>query len=171
MHHMTLKAAVAKYGEKYKEGGLANKDELVDLIKQDEAKYTDEDALLIADSVMAKPSESGGSSNEPPVPSNKPNAVLDLSGFDYKSLTGDSFKKYDALVSAQNQNEQFDFEQFRVTAVMKERYPGLPETPIDFDGITITNDKPVHTSRMTIKGVMNLNAQVRNTNRYYLLKK
>ncbi len=117
-----------------------------------------------------------------------PNASLNLKGFDYKDLTGEPFKKYEALLEelspvlghAEHTDSLFDFELHRVEPVFKEVYPGLPKTPIYLDGVKLKsvsgNASLVHKTRITIKAAREMNNQIHNRDhsmthgKYYFLK-
>lgn len=119
-----------------------------------------------------------------------------LAGIDYTALTGKMFKTYvemvgdrcvmvvddetgeeKALVGKLLLNEEFVFEQFRVTPLRKIRYAGVKDSPMDFVGLKIKDSTPVHTSKMNLKTALELNAQILNMaglaghGKYYLLKK
>lgn len=118
-----------------------------------------------------------------------------LAGIDYKNLVGDNFKKYVELVGDRSfmvtddrgkqkpivgklrQDQSYDFEQYRVKPVRKERFPGMKDSPWDFIGIEITKDKPEHTTRIPVSIALEFNAQILNAHsvaghgKYYLLKK
>lgn len=118
-----------------------------------------------------------------------------LATIDYKNLVGDNFKKYVELVGDRSfmvtdelgrqkpivgklrQDQFYDFEQYRVKPVRKERFPGMKDSPWDFIGIEITKDKPEHTTRIPVSIALEFNAQILNAHsvagngKYYLLKK
>jgi hypothetical protein len=118
-----------------------------------------------------------------------------LAGIDYKNLKGETFKKYVQLVGDRSfveindegkavpvvgklqQNDSFDFEQYRAKPIFKDRFPGMEGTPRDYVGIEIIRDKPEHTSRIPVSVALEFNAQILNQHsraghgRYYLLKK
>lgn len=121
---------------------------------------------------------------------------LDLSDFDYHNLTGDKFKKYVELAGDRSyrvvdketgeetpivgdlkENDIYTFVLHKVDVVMKPRFPGVKDTPMDFNGIKIKTDKPEHTTRIPVKTAHELNAQILNAHsraghgKYYLLKK
>jgi hypothetical protein len=114
-----------------------------------------------------------------------PNAVLNLD-FDYNNLTGEEFKRYNELLESlcpvlgikEHTFKSFDFELYRAKPIFKERFPGLPNTPRDFIGIELIEDKqPLFKTRITIRNARDLNSQIINANhnsrwgKYYLLKK
>jgi len=118
-----------------------------------------------------------------------------LSGIDYKNLKGETFKKYVQLVGDRSfveindegkavpvvgklqQNDSYDFEQYRAKPIFKDRFPGMEGTPRDYVGIEIIRDKPEHTSRIPVSVALEFNAQILNQHsraghgKYYLLKK
>jgi hypothetical protein len=105
------------------------------------------------------------------VDQSNPNAVLDLNQFDYDNLVDKNFAKYESFVSQLAHEKQFDFVEMRVNPVIKAKWEGLPGSPMDFKGIEITSNVPVKTTRVPVKHILDLNAQVRNTKKYFLLKK
>ena len=144
------------------------------------------------------PPEPTAPSNLAGAPVNSPNAKLDLSGFRYKNergqFTGEDFKRYVELVGDRSYleitdegekpvygqlklDDQYDFVLFKAKPIRKARYVGIKDSPIDYVGIEIVNDQPIHTSRMSIKSVLEFNAQILNQHsiaghgKYYLLKK
>jgi len=125
-----------------------------------------------------------------------PNDALQLDKFDYNNLTGTAFKEYAQLVGDKcytifdsesgavtpvtgklQQNEVYDFQQYRAQPVFKPRFPGMKDTPNDFNGITLKNTTPEHTTRMSVATALEMNSQILNQHsvaghgRYYLLKK
>lgn len=90
--------------------------------------------------------------------------------FDYRELTGQNFLDYEKHVHGLPLFDMQDFLVYKVNAVIKEQYPGLPNSPKLFDGIEIVNDRPIHQTRIDVKTALEMNAQVRNSGRYYLLK-
>lgn len=128
-----------------------------------------------------------------------PNDALDLSGFKYKDengeFSGDQFEKYVELVGDKSfmkldrnrrpvpvngqlkQGDMYDFQLFKVRPIRVERFPGMPDSPMDYIGIQIVNDQPLHTSRMPVNTVLEFNSQILNAHsvagngKYYLLKK
>lgn len=158
-------------------------DEMRDVLTQEDITGKD------ADKIIAKLYPSADEEE-------KDDDAIDLSQFDYKNLVGSNFKKYVELVGDRSyrefdaetgeekpvvgklkENDHYDFQQFRVDVVMKTRFPGVKDSPQDFIGIRVKNDKPEHTSRISIKTAHELNAQILNAHsraghgRYYLLKK
>lgn len=101
------------------------------------------------------------------------NADLDLSEFDYNNLNGESFKEYLKLIDSLPINKLFDFGFFKADAIIVERYPGLKDTPKDFVGIKLLEDRPLKETAISSKHAKDLNAEgmVRMNRRYYLLKK
>lgn len=90
--------------------------------------------------------------------------------FDYKALEGKHLEDYHAHVASLPLFEQRQFQCFKAEQVRKERYPGMPGSPWDVVGIRIINDTPVHTTKISIKTANELNAQLPNSGRIYLLK-
>lgn len=145
-----------------------------------------------------KPPEPNAPSNVAGSPVNSPNAKLNLSGFSYKNqkgqFTGEDFKRYVELVGDRSYleitdegekavygqlklDDQYDFVLFKARPIRKARYVGIKDSPIDYVGIEIVNDQPIHTSRMSIRSVLEFNAQILNQHsiaghgKYYVLKK
>jgi len=106
-----------------------------------------------------------------------PNDNLDLSGFDYDNLTGESFVEYDKLVNSLNGFENRDFVQYLANGVFKTILDDNADKKIILVGIKINNIKPVNQTRIPVNIARNLNAQIMDRNnpasnsRYYLLKK
>ena len=106
-----------------------------------------------------------------------PNDNLDLSGFDYDNLTGESFVEYDKLVNSLNGFENRDFVQYLASGVFKTILDDNADKKIILVGIKINNIKPVNQTRIPVNIARNLNAQIMDRNnpasnsRYYLLKK
>lgn len=120
-----------------------------------------------------------------------PNAHLaeELAQFDYQNLTDENFEKYQAFVSkisnpdephAQHANTLYDFIRVKCVPVMRDRYPGLPNTPRDFKGIELVKgyDKPLMVTRIDFRIANVMNAQIVNeaatvdgNATYYLLQR
>ncbi len=123
-----------------------------------------------------------------------PNSNLKLSKFNYKTLIGEQFKEYVKLVGDRSfkeivdgvekgvigqlkENDLYDFELYKAKPVMMARYVGVPNSPLDFVGITIVNDTPEYSTRIPVKVALLHNAQILNAHsraghgKYYLLKK
>jgi hypothetical protein len=171
-------------------------EEAIAALHQDEAKYTEEEINEISDSFTV---EDGTSSLPQPeeiktVPASK--GKLDLSKFDYKNLTGESFKEYVKLVGDRSyvevdreegtespvvgllkENDMYDFQLHKVDVVMKVRFPGVKDSPMDFNGVRVKNETPELITRIPVKTALELNAQIMNAHsraghgKYYLLKK
>jgi len=170
-----------KTKEKYlklKESGLTQEELraqlLADGIAEEEATafiaeaFADAPAVSKTDMPPSAPPES----NTPPVVVTQTQPATPetmAQKFDYKNLTGENFKKYEAHVNDLPLFGLLDFNVYKVKSVIKELYPGLPNSPKVFDGIEIVNDKPIHKTRIDVKTALEMNAQVRNTGRYYLL--
>lgn len=126
--------------------------------------------------------------------SKNPNDSLDLSGIDYRNLRGEVFKKYVELVGDRSykflddgeekevrgkllENDHYVFELYKVKPIRRPRYVGVEGTPVDYVGLEITSDKPIHTTSISVKMALELNSQILNAHsiaghgRYYLLKK
>lgn len=123
-----------------------------------------------------------------------PNDELELSGFNYEDLTGDSFKEYVRMVGDHSaieivngeevpihgslqENKSYDFVLMKAVPVMQARFPGMKDTPFDYVGIKVKENKPVHTTRITVKTALEHNRQILNAHsraghgKYYFLKK
>lgn len=180
------KAALKVYSPLLSEKSI---EEVTELIKADEKGYKDDEVAEIV-AALQNPEK-----DKPLVPVS-PNAELDLSGFDYKALTGKKFREYVELVGDRSyvefdaesgqekgvvgkllQNESFDFELFKVEVVRKQRFPGVKDTPMDFIGVKVKSDTPEHKTRIPISHALEYNAQILNAHslaghgKYYLLKK
>jgi hypothetical protein len=202
MHHMKLKAAVEKFTPIHSAG--TTKEELKGLILADEKGYTEEEAEDILNQFKFEDAGDLPAVQPPPPPPPKkpavvsegPNASLQLDKFDYKNLKGAKFKEYVELVGDRSfttidvetgqeipvvgqlkQNDMYDFQLFRMVPIMKDRFPGVKDTPRDFIGLTMKNDTPEHTTRITVAQATEYNAQILNAHsraghgKYYLLKK
>jgi hypothetical protein len=105
-----------------------------------------------------------------------PNASLDLSGFNYKQLNGEEFKKYNDFIDTLLLDNNYDFVLHKAAPIVVDRYPGMKGSPKDFTGITIKNDTPEHTTRITVRDAKMYNTQILNDHgrvngKFYLLKK
>ena len=106
-----------------------------------------------------------------------PNDNLDLSGFDYDNLTGESFQKYQELVNSLPGHENKDFVQYMASGVFKTILNDNADKEVVLIGIKINNIKPVNFTRVPVNVARNLNAQIMDRNnpasnsRYFLLKK
>lgn len=116
-----------------------------------------------------------------------PNLSID-NNVDYSRLhTKEGFEKYNKLLNELSPEEGisfgsdmlFEFELYRMLPVRAERYPGLPNSPIDFIGVQFKETEPVPLAktRITIKQARTYNEQILNAHgiagygKYYLLKK
>ncbi len=187
LHHQTKKKAATKYGNLIKEG--KTREEVETLMLEEE--YSVEEIKEIFAAIDAPPSPEKVAKEEKTA---SPNDALDLSEFNYKLLKGESFKKYVELVGDRSyteivegevipvrgtllENDQYDFEQYKVKPIRKMRYAGVEKSPMDYIGLELVNDTPIHVSRMTVKTALELNSQILNQHsiaghgKYYLLKK
>jgi hypothetical protein len=180
-------AAVKKYFPLLSEKSI---EEVTELIKADEKGYAESEVAEIAAALLEGPKTVQDS------PKKSPNAGLDLSAFNYKELTGKKFKEYVELVGDRNYTEfdsesgeeksvngtlllddVYDFVQHRVDVVMKARFPGVKDTPYDFNGLRVKNDTPEHTTRISVRHALEFNLQILNAHsraghgKYYFLKK
>lgn len=184
-----------------------SKGEAIELLKTDESNYTEDEITAISEAVVE--TDPAGTGNTPPVieenaggeaeANEKPKVTekIDLSEFNYKNLTGESFEKYVDIVGDRSvtvidketgkeslgrsgklqENENFTFELYKVESVMKVRFPGVKDSPSDFVGVKVKDDKPIQTTKIPIKVAHELNSQILNAHsragngRYYLLKK
>lgn len=101
----------------------------------------------------------------------EPTLAEQLQAIDYKNMTGEPFKAYVELENSLKLNDNYTFDVFQAESVYQERYPGMPGTPKDLVGIRIKNDTPIHFTSIPVRHAKEMNAQLNNTNRYYLLKK
>lgn len=117
-----------------------------------------------------------------------PNACLAevLEKFDYEKLVDKKHEEYNELIDelcpplgiGEGTRRQFDWVVLKAEPIMKDRYPGLPNTPRDFVGIKLITGAdgqkmaPIHPgTRMEMKHAVEMNKQLINTRRIYLLKK
>lgn len=174
-----------------------DKEKVVDLLTKEE--FANEEIAEILEELdkpaPPPPASSARTTNQ----TKSPNDALDLSGFKYKDehgeFTGDQFEKYVELVGDRSfvkldrnrrpvpvngqlkQGDMYDFQLFKVRPIRVERFPGMPDSPMDYIGIQIVNDQPLHTSRMPVSTVLEFNSQILNAHsvaghgKYYLLKK
>lgn len=167
MHHLKLASAVKKYS-----GMQLPIEELRAAITADEKNYSPEEVEEILGAVEVP----GPSPSQKTIDPSKPNESLDLSAFDYKRLGGEEFKKYQDFVDTLMLDNHYDFVLHKASPIVSERYPGIPNSPKDFTGITIKNDTPEHTTRITVRDAKNYNSQILNDHgrvngKFYLLKK
>lgn len=119
-----------------------------------------------------------------------------LAGIDYGNLKGEAFKKYVSLVGDRSftvvdeetgeekqivgqlrQDQELVFELYKAKPLRRTRYAGVKESPMDFVGIELVNNKPEHTTKIPVKVALEHNAQILNQHsiaghgKYYLLKK
>lgn len=167
MNYQRKNSAVKKYSE-IKDGG-ATIDEVSDLIRSDEKKYSEEEWSEIFDALFKE------DYNKPP--SKLPNDSLDLSGFNYNPLEGKDFENYNKLIASLRGDDQYDFELFKAAPIMKQRFEGMEGTPWDHVGIRLVSEIVVHKTRVPVKVALELNSQILNAHsraghgRYYLLKR
>jgi hypothetical protein len=90
--------------------------------------------------------------------------------FDYRNLNGKEYEAYIGYVESLPLFDLRPFDCFKAQPIMKERYPGMPNSPWDMVGVEITTDKALHTTKIDIKTANELNAQLANSKRIYLLK-
>jgi hypothetical protein len=123
-----------------------------------------------------------------------PNDELELAGFNYEDLTGQSFKDYVGLVGDHSamevlngeevpirgslqENKSYDFVLMKAVPVMQARFPGMKDTPFDYVGIRVKENKAVHSTRIPVKTALEFNRQIMNAHsraghgKYYFLKK
>lgn len=215
MNAQQKKAAVTKYSPLKTAG--AERKEISTTIQKEIKGISAADLKSILDQIFAAdasntaanassptpPAKKGGGSGGEKLPkkntaanASSPNDALDLKGFNYKNLTGASFRKYVELVGDRGfveideetgkpipvpgslpQDGMFDFVQMKARPIIKDRFPGMPDTPKDYVGLQTIDDTPIHQSRMAIKQAHELNAQILNQHsiaghgKYYFLKK
>jgi hypothetical protein len=133
--------------------------------------------------------------DQPTTMAASPNEELDLDGFNYESLTGETFKEYVRLVGDRSYAEQndegkfvpvngsllqqskYDFVLLPAVPVMRERFPGIENTPIDYVGIKAKSLTPIHKTRIPVSTALEYNAQIINQHsraghgKYYFLAK
>jgi hypothetical protein len=194
MNVLRKQSAVRKLNESLQKN--MSIEEAIVLLKQDEAKYTEEEINEISDSFTVVDGSTDLPQPEEIKAPVKPNGKLDLSKFDYKNLTGESFKDYVHLVGDRSYvevdreegtekpvvgqlkaNDMYDFQLHKVDVVMKVRFPGVAGSPSDFNGIKVKSETPELITRIPVKTALELNAQIMNAHsraghgKYYLLKK
>lgn len=119
-----------------------------------------------------------------------------LSEIDYRSLKEKNFEKYNDIVLGKLEDPEnklegpnnrrsgglaatdiYDFEAYRVSALKKELYPGMKDTPIIIIGVKLEKDTPeIPSTRITIGHAINMNSQLGNFDGrvpglYFLIKK
>ena len=177
-------------------GSKTDQQEIQDLLLENE--FTLEEVGEVLKAKAAEPANE----NEDFIPKigeydpKNPNASLDLSGFNFKSIKGESFKNYVQLVGDKNflvedeetnewhpingklrLDDQYDFELYKVRPIRKKRYQGIENSPVDYVGLEIKDDAVIHTSRMPVKAALEHNLQITNAHslaghgKYYFLKK
>lgn len=140
-----------------------DKQEAEDLIaslytnQQKPPTITDEEIVALKKEMEKKENESA------------PENTIPKFAYDRENLDGTAFSNYEKHIQSLPLNDMVDFELYKVDVIMTERYAGLPNTPRDMTGVRITNNKPLHRSRISPHTVLDFNAQVRNTSKYYLL--
>ena len=198
------KNALAKAVKKFKplldEGKSI--DDIQIIISTDEEGFEADEITQIIEVLSITPAPGNGANkgDEQAPDKNLPGAgekpAYDLAEIDYKNLKGDMFKKYVSIVGDRSyqpidettgkptpvvgmlrQDEQKDFELYRVKPIMKERFPGMEGSPKDFVGLEIVRDTPEHVTRIPVSVALEFNAQILNAHsiaghgKYYLLKK
>lgn len=161
MHHKTKEKLV-----KLKESGLTA-DELREQMRIDNVPSEEAESLiaeLYSGAGVPPGTEQPGSQGSDGEESEE------IVKFDYENLIDDNFKAYRAHVATLPLHQMTDYHVYKVEQVIKELYPGLPDTPKYLAGIRITNNKPLHATRVAPHVANELNAQLPNTGRYYLLK-
>ncbi len=170
LHHLTKKAAVEKYGPLLTEG--KTREEIMLEVANDPKEFSADDINEIVNAIIGEPP---ANPNEKPSPKPQTQSEkLGLDRFDYKreeGFIGDQFKEYEAMILKLPLTKQYDFEVYKVKPVKVERYPGLPQSPIDTVGVRIESDRPIMTTRVEARHALEMNRQLQNTGRYYLLKK
>lgn len=201
MHHMKLKAAVAKYRPMKAEG--KSDEDILTAIKLDENGYDDDQAAEILAAVNAEvpdqappPPPSPNLNDQSNAGNSLPDPLAALASIDYNNLKGEAFKKYVAIVGDRSfvvldeetgqekqvvgqlqQDKEYDFELYRAKPIRRPRYVGVKDSPMDFVGIELVNTKPEHKTRIPVKVALEANAQILNQHsiaghgRYYLLVK
>lgn len=182
MHHMKLKAAVAKFQPLIDSGYTP--DQLSEELKKEEYNYSEEEQSEIMQALHeANGGEKGGGENP-----NKSNNGGEPAApkFDYSDLKGDKFKEYMKHIASLNGNEKRVFEQYKVEVIKKPRYKGVEGSPVDIIGIRIKDNKPLNSTLIAIKHASTQNgfirededgeffelvgSQVAENGRFYLLK-
>lgn len=121
-----------------------------------------------------------------------PNSDLDLSGFDYRKLTGDDYKRYVAIVQGLDSRKSYDWTQYKAVGEWnkyQDNQTGATKTGNILVGIELVDSTPLNHTRVEGrhiefwatdaqggKHMLGLNAQIydkqnnRANSRYYLLK-
>lgn len=168
MHHKTKESAVKKYSH------LSSKTtDLLDALKADDNKYSDEDITELMDAIIPK-----GATQEK-ITDPVSIAPFDLSEFNYDNFKSDPavWKKYHELFAKLKWDDKYYFEEYDCTSLKKERYPGMHGSPKDVVGIKLNKTSPLKTTLIKVKDAIKLNNQietdwaVQGHGRYYLLKK
>lgn len=163
LHYKTKEAAVKKYGH------LVG-DELVRALKADANNYTTEESDEILATIAKEPAAPGPGATSQPKPEQKapaaksssPNAKIadKLKDFDYNRLSGEAFKRYCLYVQSLQMDGSYDFEQYQVEVIKRQRYPGMKDSPVDTVGFKIKNSTPVNTTRIPVKFALTMNGTV-----------
>lgn len=90
--------------------------------------------------------------------------------FDKKNLIGNAWTAYKNHFDSLDKNTDLKFEQYKVEVVKKARYEGMAGSPVDVVGLKIKDDTPVSTTSINPRHAEELNRQVENTGRYFLIK-
>jgi hypothetical protein len=182
MHHTRRKKALQLIGDE--------KDPVIITEKLQAENFTADEIVEVIAIVDGSAVQSNPGSNDKQSDSGK----IDLSEFDYKNLTGESFDKYARYVGDPSYTEivegrdvpvpgtlrgddMYDFVLMKAKPVMVERFPGMKDSPFDYKGIRVINDTPIHKTRIPVNVAHEYNRQILNAHsraghgKYYFLAK
>ncbi len=181
MNQNTKKAAVKRYKDMV---ATSSAEDIKLAISEDDKGFTADEVEEIFAAIAAGSNDNEGEDGETPT-----NPLADkLAKFDYENLNGKAFIDYCQLVQSLQLNDKYTFELMHVSVARKERFVGVPNTPIDVVGIVIKNSKPIITTKIHVKDALNTNgrllpieegsdkyelvgSQTPGSGRFYLLKK
>ncbi len=127
-----------------------------------------------------QPEEQQPQQQQEPEPAPGAEGQPNVSKYDYRNLTGKSFKDYVTMVGDRNygvfdeetghvsavvpklkENQMYDFAEYAVDVVMKDRFPGMAGSPRDFNGVKIKGDV-LKVTRIPLYMAHEMNAQILN---------
>lgn len=90
-----------------------------------------------------------------------PNKGLPLENIDYSNLNGEAFKNYMEIVNGLLLNTKYDWEMWKASSEQKKRFNEDTGKVDDYiAGIKLNGNKPIQTTRITLRDALQLNAQV-----------
>lgn len=181
LHYKTKEAAAKKHGH------LVDKpDELERSLAEDKSNYNDEEIKELLQAILHPASVDPKTDKKEPAAGSFNAKILDkLKDFDYENMRGEDFKKYCLMVQSLQLDQNYDFEQYSVEVIKKDRYRGVQGSPVDIIGFKLKNSRPLNTTRIPVKyalqtngtvvvfddGYEVINDQFSHNGRYFLLKK